>query len=126
MPLQNIAEDAVLDSYETTDLNSRTHPLGYRTIHETLSDDNLSISTYSTNATAPNLPGTGRVLGNLYESSGKRLERALGDIARKAGFGPEAVYEKIVVLSQGDWTNDDKKGNVILLILALLHSHEYF
>lgn len=54
--------------------------------------DNASFSTrysYSTNDTMSNNVGAGRVLGNFYGKAGKRLERVLGGIAHRAGFGPD-------------------------------------
>lgn len=104
MPLQRIDEDSPLESYSTT----RT--LGYRAIHGAPTDDNLSVSGHSTNSTVSNLVGTGRVIGNVYNFAGKRLERRLGDVAHRAGFSPEAVYEKICSLYREDWKMDGKKG----------------
>lgn len=67
-----------------------------------------------TNSTTSNLIGPGRVLGNFYSSAGKRLERALGDIAHKAGFGLEAIYQKILNLCLEDWRTNNEKGKTIL------------
>ena len=55
-----------------------------------------SSSLYSTNYTMSNLVGPGRVLGNLYSSLGRRLERSIGASAHKAGYGPTATYEAIL------------------------------
>ena len=63
----------------------------------------------STNDTASNLPGPGRLLGNAYSYAGRRLERAVGVVAHKAGFGPNAVYQKIQELNKIGWRNDEKK-----------------
>lgn len=38
--------------------------------------DAMSIISHSTNATVDNLPGAGRVMGNFYQSLGRKLERA--------------------------------------------------
>ena len=62
-------------------------------LHDTQSV--TSSSFYSSNYTMSNLVGPGRVLGNLYSSLGRRLERSIGASAHKAGFGPSATYEKI-------------------------------
>ena len=43
-----------------------------------------------TEETRDNLPGPGRALDNLYQFLGRKLERWLGVIADKAGFGPAA------------------------------------
>lgn len=63
-----------------------------------------------------NLVGTGRVIGNLYSFTGKRLERALGDIAHRVGLGPEAVYDKICALSQDDWRRDNEKSEDTIFV----------
>ena len=63
----------------------------------------------STNDTASNLPGPGRLLGNAYSYAGRRLERVVGVVAHKAGFGPNAVYQKIQELNKIGWRNDEKK-----------------
>ena len=56
----------------------------------------FSSSLYSTNYTMSNLVGPGRVLGNLYSSLGRRLERYIGASAHKAGYGPSATYDAIL------------------------------
>lgn len=40
-------------------------------------------STWSTNYTMSNLPGPGRILGNLYSTAGRSLERGLGELVKK-------------------------------------------
>lgn len=47
--------------------------------------------TESTNATASDLPGPGRILGNLYSRGGRPLERALGRFAHRVGLFPRSV-----------------------------------
>ena len=69
----------------------------------------------STNDTASNLPGPGRLLGNAYSYAGRRLERAVGVVAHKAGFGPNAVYQKIQELNQIGWKNDNKKRTLFYI-----------
>lgn len=54
-----------------------------------------TISTVSTNATAPNLPGPGRILGNVLESLGSRLTSFINKLAIQRGLGPEAVAQEI-------------------------------
>ena len=49
----------------------------------------------SSNATADNLPGPGRLLGNLYARLGVRLENGIGRVAILLGRGPEATSLKI-------------------------------
>ncbi len=55
-------------------------------------DDSTSINTYSyystrsSNYTMSNLPGPGRLLGNLYSSAGSFLERRLGKLAYRASL----------------------------------------
>ena len=49
----------------------------------------------STNATAPNLPGPGRLLGLLLDRLGKGLESSVNQGAGRLGMGPEAVAREI-------------------------------
>lgn len=49
----------------------------------------------STNETTGDLPGPGRVLGNVYGYLGKKVEEGLGSIAEKFGHGPRATALKI-------------------------------
>lgn len=52
-------------------------------------------SASSSNETADDLPGLGRVLGNLYTSVGRKLENGLGNVAVRMGRGPNATALKI-------------------------------
>ena len=81
-----------------------------------------SSSFYSSNYTMSNLVGPGRVLGNLYSSLGRRLERSIGASAHKAGFGPSATYEKI----QEYFETVRKVGHLIERELSLLLQYSYF
>lgn len=107
-PLQNTVEDVNLEPSETT--IDGTRPLGFRSIHGVLPTDNVSIFSHSTNSTASNLVGAGRILGSLYSSTGRRLEKSMGNIAHKAGLGPEAIYQRISALDVEDWKRDSEKG----------------
>lgn len=50
-----------------------------------------SSDTISTNDTASDLPGPGRTLDRLYQFAGRKLERAIGQIAHRVGYdGPYA------------------------------------
>ncbi|KAI5118532.1 hypothetical protein M0805_009684 [Coniferiporia weirii] len=55
----------------------------------------LSWSITSSNETADNLPGAGRILGNAYVFAGRGLEKQLGSVADCLGFGPKAVAVRI-------------------------------
>lgn len=107
MHRSRIDEDTTLHSTDTTNID--TTLLGYTC-------DNISISSNSTNYTESNLAGPGRVLGNVYSSTGNRLVKTLGDIAQRVGFGPEAVYEKICLLGREDWRQDNTKGAATTLL----------
>lgn len=67
-------------------------------------DPRWTESTYSlsTNATAPNLPGAGRLLGKLYDAGGRSLESRLNRVATKAGFGPDACLQRIRSMMSDD------------------------
>ena len=70
----------------------------------------LSDVSFSTNATGSNLPGTGRVLGNVYEYVGLLLEIIICLIAYKAGLGPKTTYQKIQELRRTEWQTDEKQS----------------
>ena len=73
----------------------------------------------SLNATESDLPGPGRVLGNLYARCGQIMEKCLNCLAERFVLGPPAVIERIEGrLYQGrlrvrDLDND---GRVIYII----------
>lgn len=50
----------------------------------------------SSNATASDIVGTGRVLGLVYRKAGRVLEKGLGLFAERIGAGPRKVAERIV------------------------------
>lgn len=51
----------------------------------------------SSNETADNLPGPGRLLGNLYDSAGRRLEGGLGRVAVQMGHGPRPINNQTLI-----------------------------
>ncbi|KAH8113678.1 hypothetical protein DFH11DRAFT_1600391 [Phellopilus nigrolimitatus] len=53
----------------------------------------LSVSSLSSTATADDLPGAGRILGNLYAFLGRRLETAVSRFMEKRGYGPKAISD---------------------------------
>ena len=55
--------------------------------------------------TADNLPGHGRLLGNVYSYLGGKLEPILARAVRGMGCGPQAVAEKVQRFSieDDDW-----------------------
>ncbi len=66
-------------------------------LDDLLQDDSTTIysytSTWSSNFTTSNLPGPGRILGNLFSTAGLALERRLGKLAYRAGLGTFAKSE---------------------------------
>ncbi|KAI5116346.1 hypothetical protein M0805_005821 [Coniferiporia weirii] len=54
-----------------------------------------SLYSASSNGTVDNLPGAGRILGNVYSFTGRRLEKQLGSIAERLGYGPRATAFRI-------------------------------
>ena len=75
--------------------------LGYL-IDDDVNEDVISTTTkrtsyYSTNYTESNLPGAGRVLGQVYSLVGRQIERTVGVVAQKVGFRPrsDAIYQQI-------------------------------
>ncbi|KAH8115055.1 hypothetical protein DFH11DRAFT_1591162 [Phellopilus nigrolimitatus] len=59
--------------------------------------DDITVSTLSTNATAPNLPGPGRILGLGYDAGGRILEKHLNRFATNLGLGPDASFDRLLV-----------------------------
>lgn len=53
-------------------------------------------SAWSTNYTMSNLPGTGRLLGNLYSRAGSSLERGIGSLANLTGLGGYAKAKEVI------------------------------
>ncbi|KLO08846.1 hypothetical protein SCHPADRAFT_981263 [Schizopora paradoxa] len=61
-----------------------------------------SQSSISTNATAPDLPGPGRLVGLLLDRVGKHLETLLNKCANQFALGPAHVAQEIRILSRHD------------------------
>ncbi|KAH8119009.1 hypothetical protein DFH11DRAFT_1539902 [Phellopilus nigrolimitatus] len=59
------------------------------------SEEAASISSISTTATAPNLPGAGRTLGLAYDLVGGIIESRLNSLASKFGYGPIEASRRI-------------------------------
>lgn len=58
-----------------------------------------SFMSTSSNATMSSIAGAGRTLGKfLFRPGGKAVEKALGVIAQRAGFGPIAVADRMTRL----------------------------
>ena len=66
-------------------------------------------SDLSTRYTETSLIGAGRTIGILYSSAGRRLERVVGNVAHKAGYGPQATYLKIQELIRTEWKVEIRK-----------------
>ena len=65
---------------------------------DTEGNESASLSmkdTLSSTATTSDRPGPGRALDKVYQGTGRELERILGNIADRAGFGPVAVKRSI-------------------------------
>lgn len=72
----------------------------YRTHREDMRSDtdSSSASTFSTNYTMSGIVGAGLTVGKLYSLVGRKIENVLGYSAYKAGYGPLAVFEKMMIL----------------------------
>ncbi|KAH8113631.1 hypothetical protein DFH11DRAFT_1544859 [Phellopilus nigrolimitatus] len=77
---------------ESTSLNDRLNAI-YAQMEAALSDSSIS-----SNATADNLPGPGRLLGNLFMFLGRRLEAVASRFAEKRGYGPEASRKRLAMM----------------------------
>ncbi|KAH8115992.1 hypothetical protein DFH11DRAFT_1583436 [Phellopilus nigrolimitatus] len=67
----------------------------------------FTFSTVSSDETATNLPGAGRLLGNLYSAGGHLLESRLNRIANEAGRGPDACAARIKSVLLGEPYQDE-------------------
>ncbi|KAH8113661.1 hypothetical protein DFH11DRAFT_1773528 [Phellopilus nigrolimitatus] len=82
-----------------------SRPTAPTTLHDNLNkvyaqvEASLSESSISTDATADDLPGPGRLLGNLFMFLGRRLEAAVNRFAEKRGYGPVASRKRLVKMS---------------------------
>lgn len=65
-------------------------------------EEYYACSIASSNETADNLPGPGRILGNVYVSLGRRLERGVARVAGRMGFGPQVLALKIRKVEEKD------------------------
>lgn len=79
-------------------------------------------SSWSSNYTASNLPGSGRTLGNILSRAGSSLEQRLGKLAYRVGLGTYAKAETHLVeyhlsefLNGGTMTKKKKRGWDLLL-----------
>ncbi|KLO08250.1 hypothetical protein SCHPADRAFT_894016 [Schizopora paradoxa] len=87
---------------ETPDISLRTSFLDELHEDDTTTSRSSNL-TLSTNYTMSNLPGPGRLLGNLYSKAGSSLERRLGRFANR-----EAIkeYNEALVMVQSGWKID--------------------
>ena len=72
-----------------------------------LQRDNLRVdyelcSIASSNETADNLPGHGRLLGNLFTLIGQRFEHGLSSTAKRMGYGPRVTAKRILRIYDND------------------------
>lgn len=82
----------------------------------------MTTSTFSTNYTMSNLPGTGRVMGNLYKAAGRRLERTMSKIAQRVGYGPEAICDRIHGLYSSDWSLHETSTSLMIPFIVAVVS----
>lgn len=75
------------------------------------SDSGSFTLTESTNATASDLPGPGRILGNLYSRGGRPLERALGRLAHRIGLLPPSFIPGVDTYAVGDESEGSRSIN---------------
>lgn len=77
-------------------------------------ESDWSSDTISTNDTASNLPGPGRTLDRFYQYAGRKLERAIGQIAHRAGFdGPYAEdLKSLAEHESSDFSTNATTSNV--------------
>ncbi|KLO06000.1 hypothetical protein SCHPADRAFT_895814 [Schizopora paradoxa] len=117
------------DAPSDDNFSDNFNPLLSSFLHELQEDDAQTVytyfSTWSTNYTMSNLPGPGRILGNLYSKAGSTLEKRIGKLVNKAAVKKyqQAVamlrrYRMIEEIFEGDDWNEHEKACKILLICA--------
>ena len=77
-----------------------------------------SLSTVSTTATAPNLPGAGRTVGLALEWFGGRVEEIANSVATRRGLGPDAVARDIHLLCRHDLTSFSYRHHSPMRVLS--------
>ncbi|KAH8113628.1 hypothetical protein DFH11DRAFT_313102 [Phellopilus nigrolimitatus] len=81
-----------------------SRPTASNTLYDNLNkvyaevEASLSESSISSTATADNLPGPGRLRGNLYMFLGRRLEAAASRFMEKRGYGPDASRKRLAMM----------------------------
>lgn len=70
------------------------------------------VSVVSLNITKDNLPGPGRILGNGYNSLGRRLEGCLNWLAERRGSGPKAVLLRVLEREKVRCRREDYHSNL--------------
>ncbi|KAH8113656.1 hypothetical protein DFH11DRAFT_1510063 [Phellopilus nigrolimitatus] len=97
-----------------------SRPTASNTLYDNLNkvyaqaEASLSESSISTNATADNLPGPGRTLGNIFMFLGRRLEAAANRFMEKRGYGPEASRKRLEKLNWGEPLDDTVQNRKLL------------
>ena len=73
------------------------------------------LSLASTNVTASDLPGPGRILGNVFSYLGRKVELAIESLAVSRGYGPENVVSRIrerdYAYRERDWPHHNYTRN---------------
>ncbi|KLO05070.1 hypothetical protein SCHPADRAFT_738248 [Schizopora paradoxa] len=82
-------------------LKRRREP-GSGAVHEENASHSTANSLVDTNATAPNLPGPGRNIGNLFDWLGVKIEAVANQKAVQLNLGPQAVAKTIRELCRHD------------------------
>lgn len=67
----------------------------------------------SSNETASDIVGHGRLLGKLYTFLGHRLESGIGNAAEKLGYGPRMTAKKIKQLCEDKTMTVDRRCRAI-------------
>jgi len=89
-PTSNSWSSTLEEISDTEDLLDQSQSIFLRGDSETIYS---YFSTWSTNYTMSNLPGPGRIVGNIFSRAGSSLERRLGKIAYRKGVGDYAKAE---------------------------------
>lgn len=70
---------------------------------------NFSDLSFSTNETASNIAGPGRMLGIFYSRAGKSIESKMNVLAKLAKVGPDARYRRIKEMMMKDFLLESQR-----------------
>lgn len=125
-PVSNVSSSVLED--EVPSLGWPPRPLGTSQVERDDSNQSAAYSytsEWSSNYTMSNLPGPGRILGNLLSLAGSSLERNLGRIVYRSHARRVAKAKKTLLtlfVYSNDEVNEQRKEAICRILLAYARS----